>query len=203
MHPFMTVCFHFLHFLDGSTKKKQAEQQAAKVALQHLSGILSSLPVSATEKNFKGVLKERLDQVGFKNPIYETEESKAETSEEPVTSGMSPNLSNCEFNLKEMSKNPCIFTSKKTVTYQVLESKGFLLFAVSISQAAVKEHLNLKSEAAPHQHSSHQTKSQSMFLFLCSLQTPALQPHWGKSPGLNVQVMEHVGTKMMCYCRRH
>ncbi len=138
MHPIMTVCFHFLHFLDGSTKKKQAEQQAAKVALQHLSGILSSLPVSATEKNFKGVLKERLDQVGFKNPIYETEESKAETSDEPVTSGMSPNLSNCEFNLKEMSKNPCIFTSKKTVTYQVLESKGFL-FVCSIYQSGSSE----------------------------------------------------------------
>ncbi|XP_016303922.1 uncharacterized protein LOC107659483 isoform X1 [Sinocyclocheilus anshuiensis] len=96
---------------DGSIKKRQAEQQAAKVALQHLSGILSCLPVSDT-KNFKGVLKECLDQLGFKNPIYETEEYKAETSEEPVTSGMSPNLSN-----------------------------------LSISQAAVKEHSDLKSES--------------------------------------------------------
>ncbi|XP_052399513.1 uncharacterized protein LOC127946790 isoform X5 [Carassius gibelio] len=70
---------------DGSTKKKQAEQQAAKVALQHLSGILNC-PISDTEKNFKGFLKERLEMLGLKNPIYETEENKAKASEEPVTS---------------------------------------------------------------------------------------------------------------------
>ncbi|KAL1247641.1 hypothetical protein QQF64_023017 [Cirrhinus molitorella] len=95
---------------DGSTKKRQAEQQAAKVALEELSWILSCPSISDTEKNFKGVLKEHLDQLGFKNPVYETEEYKAETSEDPVTSGMS--LSN-----------------------------------LSISQAAVKEHSDLKSES--------------------------------------------------------
>ncbi len=102
MHP-TDDYFNFLHFVDGSTKKRQADQQAAKVALQHLSRILSCPPISDTEKNFKGVLKERLETRGFRNPIYETEESKTETSEEPVTSGLSPELSNCEFNLKEIS----------------------------------------------------------------------------------------------------
>lgn len=99
-----------LHFLDGSTKKKHAEQQAAKVALQHLSGILNYAPISDTEKNFKGVLKERLEMLGLKNPIYETEEYKAEASEEPVTSGISTKLPNCEFNLKAIRKNPCIYS---------------------------------------------------------------------------------------------
>ncbi|XP_073688145.1 uncharacterized protein [Garra rufa] len=95
---------------DGSTKKRQAEQQAAKVALDQLSWILSCPPLSDQEKNFKGVLKERLDQLSIKNPIYETEEYKAETTEEPVTSGVSPKLSN-----------------------------------LSINQAAVEEHSDLKS----------------------------------------------------------
>ncbi|XP_051978470.1 uncharacterized protein LOC127640108 [Xyrauchen texanus] len=78
---------------DGSTKKKQAEHQAAKVALQHLSGILNCAPISDTEKNFKGILKERLEAHGFKNPIYETEQ-KDGSSEESVNSGISPDLSN-------------------------------------------------------------------------------------------------------------
>ncbi|KAI2648289.1 hypothetical protein H4Q32_018347 [Labeo rohita] len=96
---------------DGSSRKKLAEHQAAKVALDQLSWILSCPPLSDTE-NFIGLLKERLDQLGFRNPVYETKKYKAETSEEPFTSGMSPQLSN-----------------------------------LSISQAAVKELSNLKSES--------------------------------------------------------
>ncbi|KAK7117761.1 hypothetical protein R3I94_023096 [Phoxinus phoxinus] len=76
---------------DGSTKKKQAEQQAAKVALQHLSGILHGAPISDTEKNFKGELKERLDKLGLKSPDYDTEK-KTEISDEHVTSGISSDL---------------------------------------------------------------------------------------------------------------
>ncbi|XP_039513899.1 uncharacterized protein si:ch211-91p5.3 isoform X2 [Pimephales promelas] len=79
---------------DGSTNKKQAEHQAAKVALQNLSGILNGAPISDTEKNFKGKLKECLDKLGLKNPVYETKEYKKDISEELVTSGVSPHLSN-------------------------------------------------------------------------------------------------------------
>uniref|UniRef100_A0A8C2E0P0 Si:ch211-91p5.3 n=1 Tax=Cyprinus carpio TaxID=7962 RepID=A0A8C2E0P0_CYPCA len=90
---------------DGSTKKKYAEQQAAKVALQHLSGILNCAPISDTEQNFKGVLKERLEMLGLKNPIYETEEYKAEASEEPVTSGISTKLPNLSINQEAVKEH--------------------------------------------------------------------------------------------------
>uniref|UniRef100_A0A9J8BNW7 Si:ch211-91p5.3 n=1 Tax=Cyprinus carpio carpio TaxID=630221 RepID=A0A9J8BNW7_CYPCA len=90
---------------DGSTKKKYAEQQAAKVALQHLSGILNYAPISDTEQNFKGVLKERLEMLGLKNPIYETEEYKAEASEEPVTSGISTKLPNLSINQEAVKEH--------------------------------------------------------------------------------------------------
>ncbi|XP_043084402.1 uncharacterized protein si:ch211-91p5.3 isoform X2 [Puntigrus tetrazona] len=99
---------------DGSTKKKQAEQQAAKVALHQLSWILGCPPTSDTEKNFKGVLKERLDQLSIRNPVYESDENKAETSEEPVTSGVSPNLSNLSVSqaaAKEHSESESTSTS--------------------------------------------------------------------------------------------
>ncbi len=79
-----------LHFLDGSTKKRQAEHQAAKVALQHLSGILNCPPISDTN-NFKGVLKERLETQGLKNPVYDTS-NKAEVSEEPMAIDTSSNM---------------------------------------------------------------------------------------------------------------
>ncbi|XP_016115464.1 uncharacterized protein [Sinocyclocheilus grahami] len=88
---------------DGSTKKKLAEQQAAKIALQHLSGILNFTPISDTEKNFKGVLKEHLEMLGLKNPVYE--EYKAEASEEPVTSGMSTKLSNLSINQEAVKEH--------------------------------------------------------------------------------------------------
>ncbi|XP_016115447.1 uncharacterized protein [Sinocyclocheilus grahami] len=88
---------------DGSTKKKLAEQQAAKIALQHLSGILNFTPISDTEKNFKGVLKERLEMLGLKNPVYE--EYKAEASEESVTSGMSTKLSNLSINQEAVKEH--------------------------------------------------------------------------------------------------
>ncbi|XP_058623675.1 uncharacterized protein si:ch211-91p5.3 isoform X2 [Onychostoma macrolepis] len=108
---------------DGSTKKRQAEQQAAKVALQHLSGIISCLPVSDSEKNFKGVLKERLDQLGLKNPIYETEESKAETSEEPMSTDISSDLitstvSISEAEVKDHSESESICTSAQLPSRQ-------------------------------------------------------------------------------------
>ncbi|XP_051740165.1 uncharacterized protein si:ch211-91p5.3 isoform X4 [Ctenopharyngodon idella] len=96
---------------DGSTKKRLAEQQAAKVALQHLSGILNCV-ISDTEENFKGFLKERLEMLRLKAAVYDTQEYKEEIREEKVTSGISPHLSN-----------------------------------LSISQAAEKEHSELKSES--------------------------------------------------------
>ncbi|XDV52801.1 hypothetical protein PO909_021461 [Leuciscus waleckii] len=98
---------------DGSKIKKQAEHQAAKVALQHLSGILNGAPISDTEKNLKGELKERLDKLGLKNPVYDTEK-KTEIGDEHVTSGISSDLASS---------------------------------AVSISQAAEKDHSELKSKS--------------------------------------------------------
>ncbi|XP_051546388.1 uncharacterized protein si:ch211-91p5.3 [Myxocyprinus asiaticus] len=88
----------------GSTKKKQAEQQAAKVALQHLSGILNSAPISDTETNFKGVLKERLEGQGLKSPIYETEQKEG-PSIESVNSGTSQELSNSSVTLTTVKQD--------------------------------------------------------------------------------------------------
>jgi len=94
---------HVLHFLDGSTKKKQAEQQAAKVALQHLSGILNGAPISDTEKNFKGELKERLDKLGLNSPVYDTEK-KTEISDEHVTSGISSGLATSAVSISQATE---------------------------------------------------------------------------------------------------
>ncbi|CAM4734856.1 unnamed protein product [Leuciscus chuanchicus] len=85
---------------DGSTNKKQAEHQAAKVALQHLSGILNGAPISDTEKNFKGELKERLDKLGLKNPVYDTEK-KTEIGDEHVTSGISSDLASSAVSISQ------------------------------------------------------------------------------------------------------
>lgn len=106
---------HFLHFLDGSTKKKQAEQQAAKVALDQLSSILCCPPISDTEENFKGVLKECLDQPGHKNPVYDTAK-KAKISEEPMTTDISSNVvtstvSIRQAEVKDLSESESISTS--------------------------------------------------------------------------------------------
>uniref|UniRef100_A0A8C1VG48 Si:ch211-91p5.3 n=1 Tax=Cyprinus carpio TaxID=7962 RepID=A0A8C1VG48_CYPCA len=110
---------------DGSTKKKQAEQQAAKVALQHLSGILNCPPISDTEKNFKGVLKERLETLGLKNPVYDTD-NKTEVSEEPMSIDISSDLitstvSISEAEEKDHSESKSISTSgQKSVFVSVL-----------------------------------------------------------------------------------
>ncbi|KAI7795789.1 hypothetical protein IRJ41_006421, partial [Triplophysa rosa] len=61
------------HDTVGSTKKKQAEQQAAEVALKHLAKILNRGPISETEKNFKGVLKESLETHALSAPVYDTD----------------------------------------------------------------------------------------------------------------------------------
>ncbi|XP_051548128.1 uncharacterized protein LOC127437325 [Myxocyprinus asiaticus] len=123
---------------DGSTKKKQAEQQAAKVALQHLSGILNCAPISDTEKNFKSILKERLEAHGFKNPMYETEQ-KDGSSEESVNCGISPDLSNRELD-----------------------------FEISITQATVKPDSELESQSisTPMELSPHQVSVSDNVLLL-------------------------------------
>ncbi|XP_018594646.1 uncharacterized protein LOC108926454 isoform X2 [Scleropages formosus] len=53
---------------EGSTKKRHAEQQAAKVALLKLSGVLGQKAVSGD--NYKGALKELLEGRGLKPPEY-------------------------------------------------------------------------------------------------------------------------------------
>ncbi|XP_065148112.1 uncharacterized protein [Paramisgurnus dabryanus] len=71
------------HDTVGSSKKKQAEQQAAEVAVKHLSKILNCGPISDTEKNFKGLLKERLENLRLKAAEYDTEEGPSGTRPEP------------------------------------------------------------------------------------------------------------------------
>ncbi|XP_027011908.2 uncharacterized protein si:ch211-91p5.3 isoform X2 [Tachysurus fulvidraco] len=62
---------HFTFFdKDGSSKKKQAEQQAAKIALQHLSGLFNCRFETGPVKNYKGILKEQLDALHLKSPVY-------------------------------------------------------------------------------------------------------------------------------------
>lgn len=90
---------------DGSTKKKQAEQQAASVALDRLSGIFNCAPVSDDKQNFKGVLKEFLESLGHSNPIYDTKEHKGEIREEPGTGGMTPILSNLSISQSSVMEN--------------------------------------------------------------------------------------------------
>ncbi len=165
----LTFSLHFLHFLDGSTKKRQADQQAAKVALQHLSGILSCPPISDTEKNFKGVLKEHLDQLGLKNPVYDTD-NKAEVNEEPMSTDISSDLitstvSICEAAVKDHSESVGISTSAQLPSCQ--ESV----------------HVHVPVQPDPPDSS-----------------TPA---SLRKKPKIDCPGMEHVGRKMMCYCRRH
>ncbi|KAL7852674.1 hypothetical protein SRHO_G00184590 [Serrasalmus rhombeus] len=61
---------------DGSTTKRKAEQQAAKVALQQLSGFFNCSSDDVPDENFKGFLKERLDALGMANPVYKAEQNK-------------------------------------------------------------------------------------------------------------------------------
>ncbi|XP_017565572.1 uncharacterized protein si:ch211-91p5.3 isoform X2 [Pygocentrus nattereri] len=61
---------------DGSTTKRKAEQQAAKVALQQLSGFFNCSSDDVPDENFKGFLKERLDALGMVNPVYKAEQNK-------------------------------------------------------------------------------------------------------------------------------
>ncbi|KAK3510834.1 hypothetical protein QTP70_022775 [Hemibagrus guttatus] len=70
---------------DGSSKKKQSEQQAARIALQHLSGLFKYSFEVEPGKNYKGILKEKLDALGLKNPEYEHRIQKS--VERPSTSG--------------------------------------------------------------------------------------------------------------------
>ncbi|XP_026058613.1 uncharacterized protein LOC113043438 [Carassius auratus] len=90
---------------DGSTKRKPAEQQAAKVALQHLSRILNCPPISEAEKNFKGVLKERLETLRLKNPVYVTDD-KPEVSGEPMSIDISSDLITSTVSISEAEEKP-------------------------------------------------------------------------------------------------
>ncbi|XP_036395878.1 uncharacterized protein LOC118785368 [Megalops cyprinoides] len=53
---------------EGASKKKLAEQQAAKVALRHLSGVLGHVPV--TGENYKSALKELMEAKSLPQPSY-------------------------------------------------------------------------------------------------------------------------------------
>ncbi|XP_017313397.1 uncharacterized protein si:ch211-91p5.3 isoform X2 [Ictalurus punctatus] len=91
---------------DGSSKKKQAEQQAAKVALQHLSGLFNCVFEAEAGKNYKGLLKERMDALHLQSPVYryKVKGGVSEAVEGPGTSG--DNLhSSCT---TAISKNVCL-----------------------------------------------------------------------------------------------
>ncbi|KAL0154968.1 hypothetical protein M9458_049231, partial [Cirrhinus mrigala] len=101
----------------GSTKKRQAEQQAAKVALDQLSSILCCPTISDTEKNFKGILKECLETLGHKNPVYYTDKT-AEISEEPMTTDISSDVVTSTVSIrpaevKDLSESQSISTSAR------------------------------------------------------------------------------------------
>lgn len=71
---FITEAQYLLYgnILDGSSKKKLAEHQAAKVALQYLSGILNCRSLTNAGDNWIGFLKESLDVLGLQKPDYFT-----------------------------------------------------------------------------------------------------------------------------------
>ncbi|XP_062383788.1 uncharacterized protein si:ch211-91p5.3 isoform X2 [Sardina pilchardus] len=64
----LKLCGAFTFHDQGSTKKRQAEQQAAKTALQQLSRVLNW---TASGENYKGDLKERLEAQGLGQPSYD------------------------------------------------------------------------------------------------------------------------------------
>ncbi|XP_041936026.1 uncharacterized protein si:ch211-91p5.3 isoform X2 [Alosa sapidissima] len=65
----LKLCGAFtFHDQEGSTKKKQAEHQAAKTALQQLSRVLDW---TASGENYKGDLKERLEAQSLGQPSYD------------------------------------------------------------------------------------------------------------------------------------
>ncbi|KAG7467076.1 hypothetical protein MATL_G00149520 [Megalops atlanticus] len=82
----LKLCGHFtFQGQEGAGKKKLAEQQAAKVALCHLSGVLGHMPV--TGENYKSALKELMEAKGLPQPLYsipqiQTSERKA-AAEDP------------------------------------------------------------------------------------------------------------------------
>ncbi|XP_030634834.1 uncharacterized protein LOC115816002 [Chanos chanos] len=68
---------------EGSAKKKQAMQQAAKVALHDLSGVLRCSKPEA-EGNYIGLLKETLEARSLGSPSYDVVEIKRGSGGEPV-----------------------------------------------------------------------------------------------------------------------
>ncbi|XP_072512999.1 uncharacterized protein [Salminus brasiliensis] len=68
---------------DGSTSKKKAEQQVAKVALQKLSAFFNCSPLAVSNENYKGYLKECLEALGMDSPEYKTEQKATEELECP------------------------------------------------------------------------------------------------------------------------
>lgn len=117
MFDWTTPLYHSLFFItddeflvyenpsDGSSKKKQAEQQAAKVALQHLSGLFNCVFEAEAGKNYKGLLKERMDALHLQSPVYryKVKGGVSEAVEGPGTSG--DNL-HCEFNFIHLISVP-------------------------------------------------------------------------------------------------
>ncbi|XP_066518294.1 uncharacterized protein si:ch211-91p5.3 [Hoplias malabaricus] len=59
---------------DGSTTKKKAEQQVAKIAIEKMSEVLNYTS-DVVNENYKGFLKERLEALGMERPVYNTKES--------------------------------------------------------------------------------------------------------------------------------
>lgn len=75
-------CLVYENPLDGSSKKKQAEHQAAKIAVQNLSGIINCRSLANAGDNWIGFLKERVDALGLKQPEYDFSRKKVCISQE-------------------------------------------------------------------------------------------------------------------------
>ncbi|XP_076159407.1 uncharacterized protein LOC143142424 [Alosa pseudoharengus] len=90
-HCKLKLCGAFtFHDQEGSTKKKQAEHQAAKTALQQLSRVLDW---TASGENYKGDLKERLEAQSLGQPSYDVTKKESLPGGER---GRSVALAGCE-----------------------------------------------------------------------------------------------------------
>lgn len=96
---FITEAQYLLYgnILDGSSKKKPAEHQAAKVALQYLSGILNCRSLNNAGDNWIGFLKESLDVLGLQKPDYDFTVKKVCISQEAGGATPSEDNSQSEF----------------------------------------------------------------------------------------------------------
>ncbi|XP_058236557.1 uncharacterized protein si:ch211-91p5.3 isoform X2 [Hemibagrus wyckioides] len=99
---------------DGSSKKKLAEHQAAKVALQYLSGILNCRSPTNAGDNWIGFLKESLDVLGLQKPDYDFTVNKVCISQE--AEGATPSEDNSQISATKVDNKNDSLQERNTVT---------------------------------------------------------------------------------------